>query len=159
MDKPLIKALLIAAFIITLIAVYVASYRALQDTSATPIEVTSPTPPAFTTKPALPANATPEQHTKYLELMKDAVAIDKTAIDAYANYVTAYRQEVDARITAAKANVRDRTDRLNAYEKVVKDTLANLILAPLLAALLVYSGIKVAGDVATTRALNARNEV
>lgn len=159
MDKPWIKAALIIAFVITLIFVYVSSYRALEDVPATPINVTAPAPPAFTKKPVLPDNPTPEQVTAYLASAKQAADIDSTGVQTYTSQVAAYKDEVTVQITAAKAKNTDRSARLDAYEKVVKDTLGTLILTPLLAALLIYSGIKVAGDVAASRALNTRTEI
>lgn len=159
MDKSWIKGVLIAAFVITLGYVYVVSYRTLEDSPATPIKIPPPTPPMFTRKPTLPANATSQQLQDYLTAAKNANDIDKVAVDAYVNQVAAYKDDVTAQITAAKANMHDRSNRLDAYEKVVKDTLASLILTPLLGGLLIYSGIKIGGDVAATRVVGARTEV
>jgi hypothetical protein len=91
--------------------------------------------------------------------MTKAVELDKTAVLSYATQVSAFKDDVNARITAAKANARDSAQRLDAYEKVVKNTLATIILTPLLAALILYSGIKVSADVAKSRALNTQARV
>ncbi len=159
MDKPWIKAALISAFVITLGFVYVGAFRALQDAPGTPISVGSPLPPTLVQKPSLPANAKPEDVDLYLKTQLRALALDKQAVDNYTQQVNSYAAEVNAGLIAAKANSHDASSRLTAFEKVIKDTLGPLILAPLLAALLVYSGIKVSGDVAITRAAGERSEV
>ena len=159
MDKSWIKAVLIAAFVITIIFVYVSSYRALDDAPETLIDVKSPTPPAFIQRLSVPATPTPQDVEAYHKSAQEAVAIDKVAVDTYSTQVSAYKLEVDARITAAGTNSRDTSRRLNSYEKVVKYRLATIILAPLLAALLVYSSIKVGGDLAATLLAGVHTEV
>jgi hypothetical protein len=159
MDKSWIKWVLIAAFVVTLGFVYVYAHRALQESPPMAITVTPPRPPAFTKKPSLADNAKPEEFDAYVKTMQQEIALDKLVVDNYTAQVTAYKQEVEARITAAKANNPDASVRVTAFEKVIKETLGALVLTPLLGALLVYSGIKVAGDVAATRAVKTYTEV
>jgi hypothetical protein len=159
MDKPWIKGTLILAFLVTLGIVYWSSFRALQELPPLQLHVTAPAPPALTQKPSLPPNPKPDEVDAYLARMTKAVELDKTAVQSYATQVSAFKDDVNARITAAKANARDTAQRLDAYEKVVKNTLATIILTPLLAALILYSGIKVSADVAKSRALNTQARV
>jgi hypothetical protein len=152
MDKPLIKAMLILAFLISLGYVFVSAFRSLQDPQSLSINVPPPPPPKLIDKPTLPANATPDQVEAYFKLMQQAVSLDKQAVETYTQQVTAFEKDIQARITAAKTMNRDSTARLTAFEKVIKDAIAPIIVTPLLAALLIYSGIKVGADVAMARA-------
>ena len=154
-DKLWIKVVLILAFAISLFFVFRGAHRAMQDEPALKVNVTAPPAPKFTDIPDLPQNATPEQIKLHLEQKQQAVNIYKMAVENYVQQVGAYAKQGDAQIVAAKANNADRSGRLNAYETVVKDTLGPLIVAPLLAALVIYSGIKVGGDVAMAKVTNA----
>ena len=157
MDKLWIKVGLVAAFAIAMIMVFVASWGALTDSPSLKVTVDPPpAPPKLTDKPKLPANASPDQIQVYLKQEQDAVTVDKQAVDNYVQQVTAYTKDVDTRISVAKAQRSDVTNRLTAYEKVVKDTLGPLIVAPLLAALLVYSGLKLRADFALSKVTGAK---
>lgn len=154
MDKLWIKVGLVLAFAISLIVLFKNIVRFTANAPAITVDVAVPASPVLVTRPKLPDNATSEQITAYLAQSEKAAAIDKQAIDAYVAQVNAYSAEVKARITAARAEQGERPT-LDVFEKAVKDTLGQLIIAPLLAALLLYSGIKVAGDVAMARATTA----
>jgi outer membrane murein-binding lipoprotein Lpp len=159
MDKPWIKGVLIGAFVITLLIVFITSIWALVEVPPMKLNVSAPVAPVLTQKPALPTNATPEAVDAYLTRMSKANDIDKVAVQTYATQVTAFTTDVNARITATKAATRDAAQRLDAYDKVVKNSLCTIILTPLLAALILYSGIKVGGDVAASRALNTQTKI
>lgn len=154
MDKLWIKIGLVVAFAIALIYVFVNASRVLEDPPRLEVKAIVPSPPTFTAKPKLPAEATADQYAMYLKQSQEAAAVDKQAVDMYVAQVTAYGKDVEAQIVAAKAAKGDRSGRVTAFEKAIKDTIGQLIVAPLLAALLLYSGIKVAGDVAMARATN-----
>jgi hypothetical protein len=157
-DKGWIKFFLVAAFIISLVYVFYYSWRTLQDAPSLDVNVQAPAPPKLIDIPTLQVNPTPGQVEAYLKKAQQAVEIDKQAVDIYVQQVAAYGKEVEARITAAKAKTRDSSARLLAFEKVIKDTFGPLIVTPLLAALLIYSGIKIGGDVAMAKVTGAREK-
>jgi hypothetical protein len=149
-DKSWIKWVLILAFVISLVGVAWSSIRALEDGPA--IKVASPPPPpTLTMKPVMPANPTAAEIDVYLKQEQQATALDREIVQTYGMQVDAYGRDLAARITAGKAETRDSSARLTAFEKVIKDTLGPLVIAPLLAALLIYSGLKVGADVAMAR--------
>jgi hypothetical protein len=133
--------------------------RVLEDPPALVLEIKAPAQPTLMARPVLPENATPDQFAMYVKQSQEAAAIDKQAIDVYVAQVTAYAKDVEAQVPVAKAKAGDRSGRLPAFEKAVKDTIGQLLVAPLLAALLIYSGIKVAGDVAMAKGTTTANRV
>jgi hypothetical protein len=158
MDKLWIKIALVAAFVIAMIFVFWGSWMALTDLPSLSVDVEKPPtpPPTLTVIPKPPTTASPADVKTYLDQEQAAVGVDKQAIDNYVQLVTAYSKDVDTRITVAKAKKGDVTSRLTIYEKVIKDTLGPLIVAPLLAALLVYSGLKLSADVKMRKAAGTR---
>ncbi len=150
-DKGWIKFFLVATFITSLVYVFLCATRALQDAPSLEVNVQTPAPPKLTDKPTLQANSTPDQFEAYLKKAQQAAEIDKQAVDTYVQQVAAYGKEVEAGIAAAKAKTRDSSARLTAFEKVIKDTFGPLIVTPPLAPLLIYSGMKVGGDVAMAK--------
>ena len=119
--------------------------------------VPAPTPPDWTRKPPAPANAADVD--AYLKQVERAVAADKQSGESYAQRVAAYKQQIDARILEAKTNESDTSARLTVFEKVAKDTLGQLILTPLLTALVAYAGLKMAGDVAMAKVRGSEKQV
>jgi hypothetical protein len=159
MDKLWIKVALVAAFVVSLVFVFVNASRVLEDPPTLTLDIKAPTQPTLVARPVLPKDATPDQFAAYIKQSQEAAAIDKQAVDAYVAQVTAYVKDVDAQIAVAKAEAGDRSGRLPAFEKAVKDTIGQLLVAPLLAALLIYSGIKVAGDVAMAKGTTTTSRV
>jgi hypothetical protein len=159
MDKLWIKIALIAAFVVSLFYIFRNASRVLEDPPKLTVTVKAPSQPPIMARPALPPNATPDQYAAYLKQSQAAADVDKQAIATYVTQVDAYAKDVNAQIIAAKAQQGDPTGRLPAFEKAVKDTIGALLVTPLLAALLIYSGIKVAGDVAMARSASPQNRV
>ena len=136
MDRAWIKFILIAAFVVTLIITFVTSFQALKAPNLG--EFKAPDPPPVPTWTIEVKGLTPEQ-----------IEIRKKELEAYGTAVTAYTKQVEAeKLEWTAANDPNRLDR---FEKVVKNTLGALILTPLLAALIIYSGIQVSGDLSAAR--------
>ncbi len=153
MDKPWIKILLIVAFIVALLFVFVGAYDALKPQTYTAFELPpTPSAPPPLIIPKIEDFSKPELVDKQLALLKLQVQLYTDAGVAYKANVTAYATEIEARTTAWKAKNGDPSARLTAYEKIVKDTIGFYIVNPLLAALLIYSGIKISADVALAKA-------
>jgi hypothetical protein len=159
MDKPLIKGVLILAFVVALVFVFVGGYQALKQPTYSSFELpaTTPTAPPPLSIQKIEDFSKPDVVAKQLEQMNLQIQAYAAAEKAYEANVAAYAKDIEARTTAWKAKNGDPAARLTAYEKVVKDMLGFYIVNPLLAALLIYSGIKVGGDVAKARATQAAN--
>ena len=157
MDKPWIKAVLIVAFVVALLFVFVGGYQALQqpDYAAFELPTTTPAAPPPLSIQKIEDFSKPAEVAKQLEQMNLQIQAYATAQKTYETNVAAYAKDIEVRMTAWKAKNGDPASRLTAYEKVVKDTLGVYIVTPLLAALLIYSGIKVGGDVALARVIRA----
>ena len=155
MDKPWIKGVLIGSFVVSLLFLFVGAYQALQPPAYA--EFTLPAKAPEAPRPLeLPTvdYSKPDLVAKQIEQMNLHIQAYGSAVKAYEANVAAYVKDIESRTTAWKAKNGDPAARLTAYEKVVKDTLAFYIVAPLLAALLIYSGIKVNGDVRVASATN-----
>lgn len=152
MDKGWIKAVLIGAFVISLLFVFGGAVTALRQPAyaelVLPKEDKVPQPPPALQLQAIASYSDPVAVAKQIEQMNLQVAAHTLAVKTYEANVTAYAKDIESRTLAWKAKHGDPAMRLTAYEKVVKDTLGALIVTPLLGALLIYSGIKVSGDVA-----------
>lgn len=148
MDKPWIKGVLVGSFVVSLLFVFVGAYRALKPPAYAAFELPQKTPQP---PPALQLQTVdyskPDIAAKQIEQMNLQIQAYASAVKAYEVNVAVYSKDIESRTNAWKAKNGDPAARLTAYEKVVKDTVAFYIVAPLLAALLVYSGIKVSGDV------------
>lgn len=158
MDRAWIKFVLLAAFVVSLIFVFVYGFQALRPPKAAQFDP-PPVPKAPDLPPLQPVTdlSKPEVAKLQIDQLKAQADAYQQAVSAYQQSVTAYTKDVEARTTAWKAATGDPAARLTAYEKVVKDTLGALIVTPLLAALVLYSGLKMGADAAVARAAAAAN--
>lgn len=152
MDKGWIKAVLIGAFVVSLLFVFGGAVTALRQPEYAELVLPSddkvPQAPPALQLDGIASYSDPVAVAKEIEQMNLRVAAHTLAVKTYEANVAAYSKDIESRTLAWKAKHGDPAMRLTTYEKVVKDTLGALIVTPLLGALLVYSGIKVSGDVA-----------
>jgi hypothetical protein len=159
MEKSWIKWVLILAFLVSLGFVFYGAIGALRQPDYANFTVPDKpkSPPVPPQTPAI--DLSKPEAAKQIERFSSEVTAYTSAVKAYEANVTAYSKEVDARVVEWKAKNGDPNVRVTTYEKVVKETLGGLLITPLLAALIIYSGIKVTGDVAlagVTRSAEAR---
>ncbi|HEY3566323.1 MAG TPA: hypothetical protein VGP73_00220 [Thermoanaerobaculia bacterium] len=108
MDKPWIKAVLILAFVVALLFVFVGGYKALQspDYAAFEPPPSTPVPPPPLSIQKIEDFSKPAKVEKQLEQMNLQIQAYATALKTYETSVAAYSKDIEARTTAWKAKKR-----------------------------------------------------